>query len=95
MADRRNVYDEKKICGDYGADACGCDCCFRLRQKEAETQTPQTETQIKIESETQTETETETETEFVVPEGKAISHLTGEIVDEAVNNRRPVALMNQ
>ena len=62
-------------------------------KKEAETQAPQTETQIKIESEKQTETETETETELVVPEGKAISHLTGEIVDEAVNNRRPVALM--
>lgn len=62
-------------------------------KKEVETETAAPETKLQIETESETETETETETEFVVPEGKAVSHLTGELVDEAVNNRRPVALM--
>lgn len=60
-------------------------------KKEAETEATQPQTEVTVA--TETETETESETEFVVPEGKAISHLTGEIVDEAVNNRRPVAVM--
>lgn len=62
-------------------------------KKEAETETSAPETKLQVETEIETETETETETELVVPEGKAISHLTGEIVDEAINHRRPVALM--
>lgn len=60
-------------------------------KKEAETEATKAQTEMSVETETQTETETETE--LVVPKGKAVSNLTGEIVDEAVNNRRPVALM--
>lgn len=67
--------------------ACGC----KKQVQETETEPPQSMTQA--ETETESETETEAETEEVLPEGKMRSYLTGEIIDEAVGQKRPFAVM--
>ncbi|HIT05070.1 MAG TPA: DUF3048 domain-containing protein [Candidatus Scybalocola faecipullorum] len=74
------------IAAVLGVSGCG--------KNEAQTEAVQTESQtVSVETQAETETETQGETEMVIPEGKARSFLTGEIVDESLNERRPVALM--
>lgn len=85
---------KRKMIGTIGALMAAAVLFAGCGKKEAETQAPETEPATKMTVEqTETETETEPETEVTLPEGKAISYLTGEVVDQELNERRPVAVM--
>lgn len=71
-------------------------CCTSLVtgcKKEKQDETFPETTEKETTQEAITEETTEAETEEVIPEGMCKSYLTGELVDEAIGRRRPIAAM--
>ncbi len=72
---------------------CGCLYIGCNKNKQDETLPETTEATTEETTEATTEAPTEVETEEIIPEGMCKSYLTGELVDEAIGRRRPIAVM--
>lgn len=74
-------------------------CTMALSACGKDNEQPVTNTETGTSTEAVTEEETEERAEFEIvtaedaPEGKVVSELTGEFIDEAIKNQRPVAVM--